>query len=155
MTISELTQKFEEIYSGQPWHGASTLELLSSIPSDRFTKVVAPGQKSIAHLLEHLLSWRQLGIEVMKENKEYKIPINSEVDWPTPNPKGDPKSYYLSRIEDSQREILALLKTKNEGWLDEQTPNKSYKNAYLMQGIVEHDLYHSGQIGIFNSLLNA
>ena len=155
MTISELTQKFEEIYSGQPWHGASILELLSSIPSDRFTKVVDPGKKSIAHLLEHLLSWRQLGIEVMKENKEFKIPINSELDWPTPNPKGDPKSYYLSRLEESQSEILALLKTKNEDWLDEQTPNKSYKNAFLMQGIVEHDLYHSGQIGIFNSLLNA
>lgn len=154
MTTSQLIQKFEEIFNGNPWHGASTYDLLSSIPADRFTQIVAPGKKSIAHVLEHLLSWRQLGIEVMKGNQDFKIPINSDMDWPTPQPKGDPKAYYLSRFEESQTEILSLLKTKNEEWLDEQTPNKEYNNAYLMQGIVEHDLYHSGQVGIFNSLLN-
>ncbi|WP_420582739.1 DinB family protein [Reichenbachiella sp.] len=153
MTIEQLTQKFQEIYDGSPWHGASLMTLLSSIPAEHFTKIVTPGKKSMAHLLEHMLAWRQLAIEVLKGNKEYDVPINSDKDWPIPKPVGDAKVHYLSKLSESQESLLSLLKTKNDDWLQEQTPNRSYNNAYLIQGIVEHDLYHSGQIGIFNSLL--
>lgn len=153
MTIEQLTQKSQEIYDGSPWHGASLISLLSSIPSEHFTKMVTPGKKSMAHLLEHMLAWRQLAIEVLKGNKEFDVPINSERDWPVPKPVGDAKAYYLSKLDESQESLLSLLKTKDDNWLREQTPKKPYKNQFLIQGIVEHDLYHSGQIGIFNSLL--
>ena len=154
MTIQQLSQKFEEIYLGTPWHGSSLVELLSNIPEDHYITVVAPGKKSIAHLLEHILAWRQLGIEALKGNRDFKIQLNTEEDWPKPKPMGETKNYYLSALEKSQKEILKLLSEKEDRWLEETTPNKNYKNEYLMQGIVEHDLYHSGQIGIFNSLLN-
>ncbi|WP_422360350.1 DinB family protein [Reichenbachiella sp.] len=155
MTIEQLTQKFQEIYDGSPWHGASLMALLSSIPSEHFTKIVTPGKKSIAHLLEHVLAWRQLAIEVLKGNQEYDIPINSDKDWPVPKPVGDAKAHYLSKLAESQESLLSILKTKDDDWLKEKTPNRSYINSYLMQGVVEHDLYHSGQIGIFNSLLKS
>lgn len=153
MTIEQLTQKFNEIYQGSPWHGSSLKGQLSDIPTGRYTGVVGPSKKSIAHLLEHMLAWRQMAIEILKGNKAYDITLNSTMDWPEPNPEGDPKVYYLSKLEESQKELLTLLGTKSEDWLKEQTPNKNYQNQFLLQGIVEHDLYHSGQIGIFNSLL--
>lgn len=153
MTIQQLAEKLKEIYDGNPWHGASLVALLSDIPTEHFTRSVAPGKKSIAHLLEHILAWRRLVIEVLNGNKGYDVPINSERDWPEPKPEGDSKSYYQSKLETSQQELLLLLNDKADDWLQEQTPNRSYKNAFLIQGIVEHDLYHSGQIGIFNSLL--
>lgn len=155
MTIKQLTQKLQEIYKGSPWHGASLTTQLSNIPAEHYTKGVGASQKSIAHLLEHMLAWRQLAIEVLKGNKTCDITLNSKMDWPEPKPVGQPKAYYLSKLEESQEELLALLKSKEGSWLKEQTPNKTYQNEFLLQGIVEHDLYHSGQIGIFNSLLKA
>lgn len=155
MTINQLTNKFEEIYQGSPWHGASLLSMLNSVPEAHFSTPVNPGRKSISDLLEHIVAWRQFAIEKLKDNGRFDIPINSEADWPEPRPVGDPKEYYLNMLSESQQALLLLLKEKSDAWLKEKTPNKTYNNGFLIQGIVEHDLYHSGQIGIFNALLKA
>ncbi|MEO9805759.1 MAG: DinB family protein [Reichenbachiella sp.] len=155
MTVDQLIHKLEEIYGGNPWHGASMTGLLSSVPNEHFSLPVSPGEKTISHILEHIIAWRQFAIEKLKENQSFDIPLNTEADWPKPQSSSNPKQYYLDRLNQSQRELLSLLKTKDDTWLNEDTHNKSYKNNYLIQGIVEHDLYHSGQIGIFNSLLVA
>ncbi|MEO9965309.1 MAG: DinB family protein [Reichenbachiella sp.] len=155
MTIDQLIGKFEELYKGNPWHGASMLDLLGSVPSEHFNKAVEPTSKSVAHLIEHLLAWRQFAVKKMKGDRDFDIELSSVMDWPLPNPVGDVKAYYLAELEKSQADILMLLRSKSDEWLMEPTPNKKYNNAFLMQGILEHDLYHSGQIGIFNALLKA
>lgn len=155
MTKTELLQKLEQVFQGDPWHGSSISRQLSSIDAENYVEVVRPGKKTIAHLLEHILAWKLFAIEKLKNNASFTIEINSETDWPTPNYEGDPKSYYLNRMNEVHRELVSLLEQKSDEWLSEQTPNKPYSNAYLIQGIVEHDLYHAGQIGIFNALLNA
>lgn len=155
MIKSDLINKLEQIFQGDPWHGASTLKLLSAIASENYLVAVPPGNKTIAHLLEHILAWKQLAIEKIKRNETFDIEINSIEDWPNPEPKGDPKQYYVNKMQQVHQELVSALEAMDEAWFDEKTINKTYDNRYLIQGIVEHDLYHSGQIGIFNSLLLA
>ena len=154
MTIDELIQKFEEIYNGKPWHGTSVRSLIVGIDERHFNAPVSPKKKTIAHLLEHMLAWRGFAIEKLKGNESFDIPMNSESDWPEPIERHDYKIYYLDLLDTTQKELLELIKSKNNDWLSEQTLNKSYQNDFLLQGVIEHDIYHSGQIGIFHSLLN-
>lgn len=155
MTKDELIHKLAEIYNGTPWHGAPLVDLLKAIPSEHFALPVTPGEKTISHILEHMLVWRQYAIDKTNGHSDCEIELGSERDWPIPEPTGDRKEYYLDRLATSQRELIQQLESKEEHWFEELTPGKSYKNNYLIQGIPEHDLYHSGQIGIFNALLKS
>lgn len=155
MEITAIISKLADIYQGKPWHGQSTRSLLETIPETYYLMPVGPGNKSIAHLLEHMIAWQQFAIEKLKNNQGFDIAINTAADWPPPSPIGDPKQHYLNKLDQAQRELGALLKTKDDKWLEERTSNKSYTNKFLVEGIWEHDLYHSGQIALFHAQLKA
>jgi len=51
----------------------------------------------------------------------------------------------LKKIHD---DILEQLNRKPDSWLYEHVLGKEYTNVYMINGLVQHDIYHLGQINV-------
>lgn len=148
--IEKLTASLEESFQGEPWLGESVMSKLKSIDW-QFVNVQLPGSaNSIAILVQHILNWRQLAIEKLNGNLAYDIEMNSQEDWTTVVIQSSSEwDQLLGSLQDSQSQILAKLRAQTDDqFLDTITSGRSYSFEYLLEGIVQHDLYHLGQVGL-------
>ena len=152
--LTSLIRQLQDIYDGRPWYGDSLLHKLEKMGAKTAFAVPVPGVHSIAQLTAHILVWRRYLLELLKGNSDFKIEINSEQDWPSQDAlhaKG--WEIILSELAENQRELTTLLAAESDELLSRPYKGKTTFRS-LIEGIIQHDIYHTGQIGLINSLIN-
>ena len=149
MTTKELIELLEQTFDGNPWYGNSVIKNLEKIqdcdPNNSFKK-----GNSIGQILEHMIAWRIFTIEKLKGNSEYLVEMNSKDDWNKEGNYSDTDCQRLiDKLKETQKELISLIKKKSsDAWLSEKVPGSKYHFHYLLNGIIQHDIYHVGQIAI-------
>ena len=155
MTIEFFCKTYNEVFKGEPWFGDSLVGSLQNIPLENWSKKPKDTSNSIANIVYHIIDWQYFVIEKLKDNAAFDIELNTKEDW-RENVVVDTeeeKNKILLELNASQEAIIKLIKEKKETWLQENTPGKEYTNDYMLQGILQHDVYHLGQINVINSQL--
>ncbi len=62
--------------------------------------------------------------------------------------------HILVKEEDEAKKIIKELKTKEDSSLKEKVDYRSYNFQFLLNGLIEHTIYHLGQIAYIHKLLN-
>ena len=57
-------------------------------------------------------------------------------------------------LYDSRIELIELFVNQDDTYLESKFLGTEYNFHYLIEGIIQHDLYHLGQIGVTIKLLN-
>lgn len=155
MDIEDCITQFEEVFEGQPWYGPPFLKSLEQISVQFWDRKLNTDGHSIAELLFHMLDWRLFVIQKLKDNSTYSIEMNTEEDWRSEvSVKTEKqKDEIINQLKDSQEVIIQLLHKKSDSWLHEFVMGKDYKNSYMIQGAVQHDIYHLGQINLLHNQL--
>ncbi|MCX2681326.1 DinB family protein [Galbibacter sp. EGI 63066] len=147
LQIEKLISKLKNSFEETPWYGDSVLKIISGIDSRWVNTVPANSKNTIAKIVQHMINWRLLALEKLKGNLTYEIKIDSADDWPEVFINNESEwNALLDKLKKSQRDIIAFLSTKNDAFLTQQTPGRSYNHEYLVEGIIQHDIYHTGQI---------
>lgn len=147
MWIEEVTARLNEVYAGEPWYGKSLKTIFGEIDASKTGSFPGPGQHSLYQLVKHMLVWRTFVLERLKGNDDFKVEVNSEADWmnPASTTAGDWKQL-LADFDDNQQELVEVLSQCSEASLNRPVKGKSYPFKKLVEGIVEHDIYHGGQL---------
>jgi uncharacterized damage-inducible protein DinB len=136
----KLIGNLNESFSGKPWLGNSLLENLNAIDYKLVNQTMGNSSNSIAILVQHIINWRIFVVEKLEGNELFEIELNSEKDWTKISVENEAEwNELLEKLARSQNQIINILSEKT--------------NEYLIEGIIQHDIYHSGQIGILNSQL--
>lgn len=146
--IEKYAQQLKTIYSGHPWLGRALLPRLKKLSPEHAITQPIPDMHSVYQEIHHIINWRNLAMRRLTGKTVVQIKINSPRDWPA-NPKRLTKTQWnalLKKLDQSQTKFLAILKAKDDSFLD--TPNRRSTFEFLINGIIEHDIYHLGQIGI-------
>ena len=132
------------------WYGPSLAELLEQITPEIAVTPPAPGGNTIAAILQHLLLWNE------------RIRNTSEI---TPLPRWEPeKEWAEPPIEWSElvaqwcrsRDLLEdHLRNFPEHDISKQVPGRAYAYETMLSGIVEHAIWHSGQIAMILGILRS
>lgn len=147
--ISRITSQFIGIYDGDPWYGNPLVKTLEGISAQQAAAYPIPGAHSIWEIVLHLISWRQFGIEKLKGNAAFDLEWDSAEEWPPiPDATVGNWAQTLAALAKSQAQILELLDAVETEALDRLVPPRTYSLHYLLQGIIQHDLYHAGQISM-------
>jgi len=140
---------------GEPWYGESILTKLRDVSDEEaFTR---PEERihSIAELVAHMIYWRIPLVKRLEGDSTYKGSMDSENNWTFPDKllaKGWEE--ILLELDNTQEKIVELLANQNEEWL-KNTYAHNYSYLDLVQGVLDHDIYHLGQIGIVKKLVKA
>ncbi|MDR5591512.1 DinB family protein [Christiangramia sp. SM2212] len=151
----EIIRSLSEIFEGEPWYGDSVMRKLENVPYVIGYKTCIPESHSVAQIVGHLISWKLYAVEKLKGNDAYNIKIDSPDDWPKIEVHSQEEWEDLKRrLVAAQSKIYELLnEKKDDSYLEEKVSGKDYHFGYLLNGIIQHDIYHIGQIGLIESQL--
>ena len=150
MTTEYLLKTFKRVNDEKPWYGKSITKII--------TQEIDPNTQtghahSIGQILQHMISWRKFAIEKLKGNADFKIELEAKVNF-------DPERSYsqeeyqalVGEFQRCQEEIISQMEAREgDAWLRDTVPGSKYSMHYLLQGIIQHDIYHAGQIALLHA----
>jgi uncharacterized damage-inducible protein DinB len=132
------------------WYGPSLAELLAQISPELATTTPLPAAHSISELLQHLLLWNE---RVRNTSDSNPMPRwQAEKEWAEPS---IPWNELVSRWSRSRELLEEKIRNFPVEDLAKQVPGRDYAYEILLQGIVEHAIYHSGQIAMVLSMVRS
>ena len=132
------------------WYGPSLAELLAQISPELATTAPVPGSHSISELLQHLLLWNE---RVRNSSDSNSLPRwQPEKEWAEPP---IPWNELVSRWSLSRELLEEKIRNFPIEDLAKQVPGRDYPYETMLHGIVEHAIYHSGQIAMVLSMLRS
>ncbi len=145
--IDRIARLLEKTFDKQPWYGSSIMQILSTIDSETATTKHGDTH-SIIELVFHMASWRKFVIQKLKGDEAFDI--TEETNFPKPTKWSDA----IEQLYQSQRELIEATKQFPADRLNELVPSNTMKYTYytLLHGIVQHDVYHIGQIVLLRKL---
>ncbi len=155
MEIKDFVASYGELFNGETWYGNSIMKSLENVAVQFWNEKPKNTKKTIAEIVCHIIDWRYFVIEKLKENTFFDIKLNSKADWRenVSVRTTEEKESMFSELKKSQETLIGLVKEKDTLWLEEKTMGKAYSNKYMLEGILQHDVYHLGQINLINSQL--
>ena len=152
--IENFVQQLKDNQDGSNWLDENFRKKLEHITSENAFVRPIPELHSIAELVGHILTWRVEGVKKLQGFKS-KVTIHSPENWRTNEElKQIGWEKLKSDLFGSQNEIINLLENKSDDFLEENDYVPGYSYKYLVEGLIHHDIYHLGQIGITLKLLD-
>lgn len=130
------------------WYGPALAELLAEVTPKLATTPPMPGAHSISALLQHLLLWNE-----RVRNAADGVPMppwQAEKEWAEPP---IPWNELLARWDGSRDRLEERMRSFPAEDLAKTVPGRSYSYETLFGGIVQHAIYHSGQMAMVLSML--
>jgi uncharacterized damage-inducible protein DinB len=152
--IQRILDQMDRAFDGDAWHGPPLKPMLDGLSAEEASRHPIAGAHSIWELVRHLTTWNTI---VRDELLGAAADVSPELDWP---PVWEVTDVEWHRAVQNLVEARSRLRQTVEGLGDEQLderPSKRTSNSrYLMlHGIVQHDLYHAGQIALLKKAARA
>jgi len=146
---TRLADQLRRAFDGDAWHGDSLLELLEGINAKMAAAHPIKDAHSIWELVLHIAAWdgaalkRTTGVAVELSDEQNFPPANdtSEAAW----------GNTIEHAKHAHNELVRTVAAFPDSRLQEQVPGKTesyYNFFYLFSGVVQHELYHAGQIAL-------
>jgi uncharacterized damage-inducible protein DinB len=148
-----LIAQLKDAYEGEPWFGRNAKELLSEITEDiAFQK---PSEEhSNLELVYHMITWREFTISRLQALPGKDMNYFEQNDWQKLDHSN--KALWqqgLNRLQETQNELISLLEKQEESLLEKSVSERTYNFRKLLHGLVQHDIYHLGQIAYIKKML--
>lgn len=143
---SRIILMLQNTFDGAAWHGASIMEVIDKIsvkqafhPSDHIHR--------ICELVQHITAWRVFATKRLEGDTHYEV-TQSE-DWKTfINPDATTWEEIKSELAISQEKLINSLEKVSDDKLKDPVEGKAYDYYTLIHGVIQHDLYHLGEIAL-------
>jgi uncharacterized damage-inducible protein DinB len=152
--IQYLVSQLQESYNGDPWFGRNAEKLLGEV-TETLAFQKPNGQHSIAELVWHMVNWREFVISrfTKDETKDlYYFEVNDW--WPMDHSDRSLWQQGLHKLNETQELLINILQDQSDSILDKTVEERTYNYRHLLNGIVQHDIYHLGQIAYLVKFLN-
>jgi uncharacterized damage-inducible protein DinB len=154
---ARLLDQFEREVQGQPWHGPSLTTILDGVTAAQAAHKPSSDAHSIWEILLHMTGWKR---EVTRRARGSEASEPAQGDWPA---AGEPSEGRWREAQAdhlrAQRELLDALRDLPDTALESKVPGNAaaFIGAGLsvtatLWGLVQHDVYHAGQIAILKKM---
>jgi uncharacterized damage-inducible protein DinB len=145
--IKRILDQLKRSFEGEAWHGPSVREALANVNAEKAAAHPLPAAHSIWEITEHIAAWQHF---VCKRLEGEQFEATPEQDWPA-IPSKDEQTWQktLSNLEQGYRKLSSAIGRINDKELDQTyVPGKPYTLYFLIHGIIQHNLFHAGQISL-------
>jgi uncharacterized damage-inducible protein DinB len=156
-----LVDQLERVHAGDPWHGSSRATLLADVTADEARRRPASAVHSIWELVLHMTAWTS---EVTRRLQGRTASEPDMGDWPALPEVPDERAWRaaLAALDQAHATMRDVVRAFDASRLatrvgDERSPalGTGVTFAQTINGLVQHDAYHSGQIALLKKLLRA
>jgi len=154
--MSEATRIADQLrraFAGDAWHGDSLFEILDGVTAAQAAARPIKNAHAIWELVLHIAAWdnavlRRLGgvaVELSDTQNFPTVTDTSETAW----------RKALAEVQRVHDELVEAVSVLPDSRLDEIVPGKEgahYTFYYMLHGVVQHELYHAGQIALLKKM---
>jgi DinB family protein len=136
--------------NGDAWYGDSLRRILDNVTSDQATARPLVNAHTIWELVVHVEAWVKFCLGAVEGTP---IPAWStmpkEDDWPIVGETSEQAwKQAVSSFFSTHLKLVEALKTLNDDRLETTVPGRAYNFYHLFQGMIQHAVYHGGQIAL-------
>jgi uncharacterized damage-inducible protein DinB len=143
---ARIADQLRRAFDGSAWHGPALLELLLDVDAATAAARPVPEAHSIWELVLHIAVWDDAGLRRLSGKKWQPAGLVNFPRVTKPTEAAWRKAVSATkRKHDTLVETVAALPDSRLG---ERCPGKRYDYYHVLHGIVQHELYHAGQIAI-------
>jgi uncharacterized damage-inducible protein DinB len=143
----QIADQLERAFEGDAWHGPSISEILADVSAEQAAARPLPETHSIWEIVLHVTAWQKTVRERLQGRPMTSLP--DEVDWP--RPADTSAAAWAEAVRDLRAEYERL-REETLRWSDrdlgETTKSRRYTVYEELHGVLQHGLYHAGQIAI-------
>jgi uncharacterized damage-inducible protein DinB len=144
-----IADQLRRAFSGEAWHGDAIRELLSGVTAEQARAHPLARSHNMWELVLHIEVWARAALEATQGVPMPRL-YGTEKDWPPP--AGD-WNEAISTLATTGERLTQAIEAFPDGRLEDTVPGRDYNFYYLFHGIVQHSLYHAGQIAILKANL--
>jgi uncharacterized damage-inducible protein DinB len=150
MTPAYFLEQYEIMHGKMPLLGSGVEESLEPIPEAYFHQAI--GHRTIAQLIGHIVAWRRNTALRLRRLPRPKIELNSPEDWPDYSNKT--KADMLAELAETKEQMKVAVAEFDYSTSEEKVhPDYYYLKRHMLDGAIQHDIYHLGQINLLAALL--
>lgn len=151
--IRNIIQNLDTTMYGQPWFGRSFMSIAREVdPEIGFEKPVGHAH-SLLDLLYHTLTWSDFTLKRLEKDPHHDLHSFEKIDWRVIDPADNNWGKGLALLDASTRSILSNLQKQDDDLLDQKVEFREYNFDFLLNGLIQHNIYHLGQIAYLHKLL--
>ena len=141
---TRIADQLRRSYQGIAWHGPSLKELLDGVDEQTASRRPFPDAHTIWEIVLHIAAWAAAARRAITENAY--VSLSGEADWPVPQGAWQEAQAHLER---EQLSLIEAVKKLSDDRLNEIiAAEKKYSIYFLLHGVIQHNLYHAGQIAL-------
>jgi uncharacterized damage-inducible protein DinB len=149
--IERLQDQIRRSYEGEAWHGPPLRELIGDV--DAATAAARPiaDAHTIWELVLHITAWQDAARRRLEGDPAH---LTDEEDWPPVLEVGDEAwSDTLAALDVTHRRLTEAVGGLTQAGLYERVIEQEHSVYELLHGVVQHDLYHAGQIALLKKMI--
>jgi uncharacterized damage-inducible protein DinB len=143
--IERIRDQLKRSHQGEAWHGPSVHEALEGVSAEQAADRPLAETHTIWELVLHMVAWKEVARRRLEGERIETLP--DEEDWP---PVSDPGANDWERtlrlLEEVQTRLDESISRFDEGRLEDPIPERGQSYYTMLHGLIQHDLYHAGQI---------
>ena len=157
MTIAQALEKeLTNVLSGKPWYGPPIYGILAQVTFESAYERPPGAIHTIAEIILHMFSWTE---EVMDRLNEKPASLPLSGDWPeTGSPDEQKWVLWIDDLKLVNANLVRVIREfPDEQWeapvIDERNDEPGITYRELVEGFIQHQIYHAGQIALLNRMV--
>jgi uncharacterized damage-inducible protein DinB len=145
--LGRIADQLKRAYEGPAWSGPSLLDVLKDVTAPEAAARPIPNAHTIWEIVHHIRVWEDVVTRRLQGEpvREY----SGTEDWPPVTDISDAAwQTALDQLKESNHRLREVINGFEQMRLSGLVPGADYSFYVLVQGAVQHDLYHAGQIGL-------
>lgn len=145
--IDRLRSQLQRAFDGEAWHGTPVLDVLAEVSAAEAAARPIPGAHTIGEIVNHIAAW--LSIVGTRVAGLPMAAITDDIDWPPPGQWSDAAwQSARERLKVNYLELAAAIAQLDDAALERDVQGKLRRYTVYedLHGVIQHSLYHLGQI---------
>jgi uncharacterized damage-inducible protein DinB len=144
--VERIQDQLKRAYEGAAWHGPSLREVLAGVTAEQAARKPLAHAHSIWEIVVHISVWERVAEQRIQGKR---VEPTAEEDWPpVPDTSEDAWTRALDALEKTHQELRSAIARLDDAQLPLEVVGTSYSIYFLLHGVIQHDLYHAGQIAV-------
>jgi uncharacterized damage-inducible protein DinB len=148
MEIERILGQLKRAYEGNAWHGPSVKEVLNGVTAAQAHARPLQNAHSIYELVRHIAVWEDVGRRRLQGDPA-EVVVSSPEDWPSPDDTSEAGwGQAKAALDRGHQALVDAIACVPESRLNEPILAGKSSVYVTLHGVIQHDLYHAGQIAM-------
>ena len=149
-SIERLIHQLHHTYHGPSWHGATLKELLADVSAPHAARKGIRNAHSIWEIVLHAAAWKHA---VRKRLGGEPVSLQGEADWPVVlDTSAEAWTAAVADLDAAHDSLVEGVRRLGPSELDRSAPAQDVSLYATIHGVIQHDIYHAGQIALLKKL---